>query len=92
MGSFLKKGKGVYDNKVKRDFKKNAGNLINQTMMHMNKAHSVLSEDPELTDETFDSKLKAITKFPFNDIQRNILRKDLMLNYDEKAGANMGQR
>lgn len=92
MGSFMKKGKRVYENKIKKDFQENAGNLINETMMHMNHAFSVLSEDPELTEETFDSKLKAITKFPFNDIQINILRKDLMLKYDEKAGANMGKR
>lgn len=92
MGSFLKKGKRVYENKIKKDFQKNAGNLINETMMHMNKAFNALSQDPELTEETFDAKLKASTQFPFNNIQRNLLRKDLMLTYDEKAGANMGQR
>jgi|AntDeeMinimDraft_6_1070357.scaffolds.fasta_scaffold19304_1 actin-like ATPase involved in cell morphogenesis len=83
MGSFLKKGMRKSTNVNKKDIDKEAKNLVQDTITNMNLVMEHLQNDPELRDDNFLHKVERLTDFNFSAKQLNMLKRDLLLSYDE---------
>lgn len=73
MGSMLKKGKRLLKKQQIKENKvilKTMGELIDE----MNRVTNVLVQDPELTEDNFDEKLKAASDFGFTEKQVKMIK------------------
>lgn len=91
MSNFLNKGKRNVIIQQKKNGKE-AVAKFQKTLLVMNEVFEKLSNDPELDDDNFESKVKEITKFKFSQKQLEILKKDLIVDLDDLLTEDIPQQ
>lgn len=81
MSSFLKKGKRQEQKDIDKKVAK-VQDMFHKTLIAMNHVFTNLKDDPELTSENFEQKVKELTQWKFSEKQLNILKRDLIEQYE----------
>jgi hypothetical protein len=87
MSNFLKKGKRSHEKMLKNQLEKTKDKFL-KALIAMNQVFLELKDDPTLTHENFDERVKAITSFKFSDKQLDILSRDIFNYESEKIQDN----